>query len=92
MMDVGRPAAVRSVPDGGVVHELVLQIQHRLRASDKEDCVSVVQCAHLVWCQKFTAAHLKIGGVGAGPALGLPMGFRINGGFAKGLGNVFVRR
>ena len=47
-VDVGRPAAVGGVTDGRVVHQLILQVQHRLRAPDEQDGIAVVQPAHLV--------------------------------------------
>ncbi len=90
MVDVGRPAAVYGVADGGVFGQLVLQIHHRLGSPDEQDGVAVVQPPHLIWGQQFAAAHLKIGGVRAGFPLGLAMGFRVNCGFPKGLGNVLV--
>ena len=90
MVDVGRPAAVYGVADGGVFGQLVLQIHHWLGAPDEQDGVAVVQPPHLIWGQQFAAAHLKIGGVRAGLSLGLTMGFRVNRGFPKGLGDVLV--
>ena len=75
MVDVGRPAAVYGVADGGVFGQLVLQVHHRLGSPDEQDGVAVVQPAHLIWGQQFAAAHLKIGGVRAGLSLGLTMGF-----------------
>ena len=52
--------------------------------------VAVVQPPHLIWGQQFAAAHLKIGGIRAGFSLGLAMGFRVNRGFPKGLGDVLM--
>ncbi len=74
-----------------VLDQLVLQVHHRLGATDEQDGVAVVQPPHLVWRQKFAAALLKIGGPGARAALALTMGFRMNRGFAQGLGDVLVR-
>ena len=91
MVDVGRPAAVHGVADGGVLGEVVLQVHDGLRAPDEQDSVAVVQGADLIGGQQFTATHLKIGGVGTGAALGLSMGFRVNCGFTKGFGDVLVR-
>ena len=90
MVDVGRPAAVYGMADGGVFGEVVLQVHHGLRAPDEQDGVAVVQPPHLIWGQQFAAAHLKIGGVRAGFSLGLAMGFGIDSGFPKGLGDVLV--
>ena len=90
MVDVGRPAAVYGVADSGVFGQLILQVHHRLGAPDEQDGVAVVQPPHLIWGQQFAAAHLKIGGVRAGFPFGLPMGFCINSGFPKGLGDVLV--
>ena len=90
MVDVGRPAAVNGVADGGVFGQLVLQVHHRLGAPDEQDGVAVVQPTHLIWGQQFAAAHLKIGGVRAGFPLGLPMRFCVDCGFPKGLGDVLV--
>ncbi len=90
MVDVGRPAAVNGMTDGGVFGQLVLQVHHWLGAPDEQDGVAVVQPPYFIRGQQFAAAHLKIGGVRAGFSLGLPMGFRINGGFPKGLGDVLV--
>ena len=90
MVDVGRPAAVYGVADGGVFGQLVLQVHHRLGAPDEQDGVAVVQPPHLIWGQQFAAAHLKIGGVRAGFSLGLTVGFRVDSGFPKGLGDVLV--
>ena len=90
MVDVGRPAAVNGVADGGVFGQLVLQVHHRLGAPDEQDGVAVVQPTHLIWGQQFPAAHLKISRVRAGFALGLTVGFRIDCGFPKGIGDVLV--
>ena len=55
MVDVGRPAAVDGVADGGVFGQLVLQIHHRLGAPDEQDGVAVVQPPHLIRGQQFSA-------------------------------------
>ena len=55
MVDVGRPAAVNGVADGGVFRQLVLQVHDRFRASDEQDGVAVVQPPYLIWGQQFTA-------------------------------------
>lgn len=52
-MDVGRPAAVRGVVDGGVAHQFILQIHDGFRDPDEENGVSVVQSAHFIWGQQF---------------------------------------
>ena len=91
MVDVGRPAAVNGVADGGVFGQLVLQVHHRLGAPDEQDGVAVVQPTHLIWGQQFAAAHLKIGGVRSGFALGLTVSSGVNRGFPKGLRNVLMR-
>ena len=49
MVDVGRPAAVNGVADGGVFGQLVLQVHNRLGAPDEQDGVAVVQPTHLIW-------------------------------------------
>ena len=91
MMDVGRPAAVNGVADGGVFGQLILQVHDWLGAPDEQDGVAVVQSTHLVWSEQFAAAHLKIGGVGAGTALGLTVRFCVDCGLSKRFGDVFVR-
>ena len=55
MVDVGRPAAVNGVADGGVFRQLILQIHHRLGAPDEQDGVAVVQPPHFIRGQQFTA-------------------------------------
>jgi len=55
MVDVGRPAAVNGVPDGGVFRQLILQIHHRLGAPDEQDGVAVVQPPHFIGGQQFSA-------------------------------------
>ena len=55
MVDVGRPAAVNGVADGGVFGQLVLQIHHRLGAPDEQDGVAVVQPPHFIRGQQFSA-------------------------------------
>ena len=82
-MDIGRPAAVRGAVDGGVVHQFVLQVHNRLRAPDEEDGIAVVQGAYLIGGQQFAATLLKIGGIGAGTALALPVGLGVDGGLAQ---------
>lgn len=89
-MNIGRPAAVHGVADGRVLGELVLQIHDRPGAADEQDGISVVQAAHLIRGEQLPAAHLEVGGVGAGAALGLAVGSGINGGLAQRLGDVLV--
>ena len=91
VVDVGRPASVNSVADGGVLGQLILQVHDRLGAPDEEDSVAVVKHPHFIWRQKLTAALLKISGIGAGFPLGLAMGPGVNRGFTEGLGNIFMR-
>ena len=88
MVDVGRSAAVNGVADGGVFGQLILQVHHRLGTPYEQDGVAVIQPPHFIWGQQFAAAHLKISRVRAGFALGLTVGFRIDCGFPKGLGDV----
>ena len=90
VVDVGRPASVDGVADGGVLGQLILQVHDRLGASDEEDGVAVVQHPHFIWGQKLTATLLKICGIGAGFSLGLAVSPSVNRGFAEGLGNVLV--
>ena len=47
-MDIGWPAAVHGMADGGMLGQLVLQIHHGFGAADKEDGISVVQAPYLV--------------------------------------------
>ncbi len=90
MVDVGWSAAVNGVADGGVLRQVVLQVHDRLGPPNKQDSVVVVQPAHLIWGQQFSATLLKIGGVGTGSPLGLTMRFCVDRGLAKGLGNVLM--
>ena len=55
MVDVGRPAAINGVADGGVFGQLILQVHHRLGAPDEQDGVAVVQPTHLIWSQQFVS-------------------------------------
>lgn len=55
VVDVGRPASVNSVADGGVLGQLVLQVHDRLGAPDEEDSVAVVKHPHFIWRQKLSA-------------------------------------
>ena len=90
MVNIRRPAAVNGVADGGVFGQLVLQVHDWFGPPDEQDGIAVVQLPHLVWGQQFAATLLKIGGPGAGTALGLAVGFGVDGGLAEGLGNVLM--
>ena len=48
MVDIGRPASINSVADGGVLGQLVLKVHDRLGAPDEEDSVAVVQHPHFI--------------------------------------------
>ena len=74
-----------------MVHEIVLFIHDRACAADEQQRIAVVQLPHLVRCQQLAPGHLEIGRVGAGFAFRLPVRFRINCGFAKHFGDIFVR-
>ena len=90
MVDVGWAAAVHSAADGGVLHQVILQIHHRFCAPDEQDGIAVVQGSYLVGREQFAPAGLEICRVGAGAALALTMGFCVNCGLSEGLGNVLV--
>ena len=91
MMNVGRCAAKRAARDCGMVHEIVLFIHDRACAADEQQRIAIIQLSHLVRGQQLTPGHLEIGRVGAGFAFRLPVRFRINCGFAKHFGDIFVR-
>lgn len=55
MVDVGRSAAQRGLTDSWVLHKVIFLIHHRLCASDEQDCIPVVQLAHLVRGQQLFA-------------------------------------
>ena len=74
-----------------MVHEIILFIHDRTCAADEQQRIAVVQLSHLVRCQQLASRHLEIGRVGAGFAFRLPVRFRINCGFAKHFGDIFVR-
>ena len=73
-----------------MLHQFVFQIQNRSGPSYEQDAIPVVQHPHLVRGQQLSAAHLEVGGVGAGASLRLPMGLGVDGGLAQGLRNVLV--
>ena len=91
MMNVGRCAAERAVRDRRMVHEIILFIHDRTCAADEQQRIAVVQLSHLVRGQQLASGHLEIGRVGAGFAFRLTVRFRINCGFAKHFGDIFVR-
>ena len=74
-----------------MVHEIILFIHDRACAADEQQCIAIVQLPYLVRGQQLAPGHLEIGRVGAGFALRLPVRFRINRGFAKHFGDIFVR-
>ena len=74
-----------------MVHEIILFIHDRACTADEQQRIAVVQLSHLVRGQQLTPGHLEIGRVGAGFAFRLPVRFRINCGFAKHFGDIFVR-
>lgn len=50
VVDVGRPASVNSVADGGVLGQLVLQVHDRLGAPDEEDICFFASLANWRYC------------------------------------------
>ena len=73
MVNVGRTAAQRGLANGGMLHEVIFLIHQGLCPTDEQDCIPVVQLAHLVRGQQLPPCHLVVGGVGTAAALGFPV-------------------
>ena len=91
MVNVGRTATQGGLADGGMLHKVVFLIHHGLCSSDEQNRIPVVQLAHLVRGQQLPPCHLVVGGVGTAAALGFPMSFQVDGGFAQHFRDIFVR-
>ena len=76
--------------DGGVLHQVILQVHDWLDAPDEQQAVVVVQLADLVRCQQLSAGHLEIGGPGTASAFRFAMGLCVDGGLAQHFGDVLV--
>lgn len=54
-MDVGGGPAVLGQLDIGMLENVVLLVNDRPLAPDKDDCIGVVHGPHFIWCKQFTA-------------------------------------
>lgn len=90
MVDVGGSSAQGGLVDGGVPHQVILQVHDWLGTPDEQQAVVVVQLADFIWGQQLSAGHLEVGGPGTASALCFAMGLCVDGGLAQHLGDVLV--
>ena len=88
---VGRRAAVLGQVDVGMVHQIILVIQHGALTTNEQDTLAVVQHAYFIRRKQFPTGLLVVDRVASVSAFGMAVGVCIQCLLAHELGHIFVR-